>query len=313
MRVLHLAEIERRTRPCQARWHGGLVVNQVMSHYQQLHEDGYAIVRGVFPGDEMVEIQREVDAVNRQALEHRASYRDHNLFFEIAHDPRLARRVVLQAHWFSWINKRMEYLRRDPRVLALLEPLLGSNIKQIANQIHWKPPGGKLTSYRFHQDIRFRERPEAFSDIEGSCLNMGLAIDPQTQDNGALRVIPGSHRHGYLGLSDDGPIMTGTNTEEELRAAGLDPESIVVCELEPGDIVMWTLLTVHGSPANRSSRDRRFNINSYARASSTDRGEWAFKDGESTPLGTEPQLCKYEDLYCNPGPYYIEEPWWLEQ
>jgi ectoine hydroxylase-related dioxygenase (phytanoyl-CoA dioxygenase family) len=280
---------------------------------EQLREQGYAIVRGVFSGDEMSEIQREVDSVEREALQHHASYRDHNLYYEIAHDPKLARRVVLQAHWFSWTNKRLESLRRDPRVLSLLEPLLGNSIKQIANQIHWKPPGGKLTSYRFHQDIRFREDPRAFSDIEGGCLNMGLAIDAQTHENGALRIIPGSHRNGYLGLSDDGPIMTGTNSEEELRAAGLDPDSVVVCDLEPGDIVVWTLMTVHGSAANTSTRDRCFNINSYARADSTTRGEWTFNNGESTPLGDKPQLCKYEDLYRNPGPYYVEEEWWAAE
>jgi ectoine hydroxylase-related dioxygenase (phytanoyl-CoA dioxygenase family) len=281
-------------------------------HAEQLREQGYTIVRGVFPAGEMAEIRREVDEVEREALRHHASYRDRNLFFEIAEDPRLHKRVVLQAHWFSWLNGRLERLRRDPRLLPLMQPLLGDNIKQIANQIHWKPPGAKLTSYRYHQDVRFREHPEDFADIECGCLNLGLAIDPQTEANGALRVIPGSHLRGYLGLSDDGPIMKGTNTEEELRAAGLDPDSVVICDLEPGDVVMWTLLTVHGSAPNTSARDRRFNINSYVRADSTERGEWAFENGRSTPLGAEPQLCKYENLYTRPGPFYVEDQWWLE-
>lgn len=278
-----------------------------------LLEEGYAIVRGVFSPDEMAGIRREADALERHALRHHASYRDRNLYFEIARDSLLGRRVLLQAHWFSWINARFEALRRDPCLLPLLEPILGGDIKQIANQIHWKPPGGKLTSYRYHQDLRFRERPEAFADVERGCLNLGLAIDAQTAENGALRVIPRSHRNGYLGLSDDGPIMTGTNTEQELRAAGLDPDTVVTCELDPGDVVMWTLLTVHGSAPNRSSGDRRFNINSYVRADSTRRGEWAFKGGSSTPLGAEPQLCKYEDLYRRPGPYYITDEWWTER
>ena len=269
-------------------------------------------MRGVFPGGEMEEIRREVEGLEREALRHHASYRHGNLYFEIARDPQLNRRVVLQAHWFSWINARLELLRRDPRLLALLQPLLGADIKQIANQIHWKPPGGKLTSYRYHQDLRFREHPEDFADVAGGCLNLGLAIDAQTPANGALRLIPRSHRNGYLGLSDDGPIMTGSNSEEELRAAGLDPASIVICELEPGDVVLWTLLTVHGSAPNSSTRDRRFNINSYVRADTTERGEWAFRNGVSTPLGAEPLLCKYEELHTKPGPYYIEEEWWAD-
>ena len=66
-------------------------------------------------------------------------------------------------------------------------------------------------------------------------------------ENGALRVIPKSHRLGYLGLSDDGPIMVGQTQDEELRRAGLDPSNIVTCEMEPGDLLLWTLFTVHGS------------------------------------------------------------------
>ena len=41
----------------------------------------------------------------------------------------------------------------------------------------------------------------------------------------------------------------------------------------------------------------------------SDRGEWAFKDGVSTPLGAEPVICKYEQLYEKPGPFYIEADW----
>ena len=39
------------------------------------------------------------------------------------------------------------------------------------------------------------------------------------------------------------------------------------------------------------------------------RGEWAFRDGVSTPLGPEPQICKYEQLHERPGPFYIEPDW----
>ena len=51
-------------------------------------------------------------------------------------------------------------------------------------------------------------------------------------------------------------------------------------------------------------------INSYMRAAdSGDRGEWAFRGGESVPLGSEPEICKYEALRERPGPFYIESDW----
>ena len=200
----------------------------------------------------------------------------------------------------------------SPRTCSsVMEPLLGPDIKQVAQQIHWKPPGAtNRTGYRFHQDLRFRERKDAFRDLMSSYINTGLAIDPATRENGCLQVFPDSHQQGYLGLSDDGPIMKGTTQTDELVRAGLDPARVVDLELEPGDLALWGLLTVHGSNANHSPHDRAFEIQSYVRAASSDRGEWAFRGGESIALGAEPVLCKYEQLREKPGPFYSDNTWY---
>jgi phytanoyl-CoA hydroxylase len=276
---------------------------------QDLNTQGFAIVRGFLSPSETQEIAAETDAMYREGLKHHSTYRDKNLLFEILHDPKAQRRVVLQAHWTAWISPLMERMRRGEHYFSVLEPFLGSDIKQISHQIHWKPPGAKYTFYRFHQDARFREGNVKDFDFVRSSVTTGLAIDRQTVANGALRVIPKSHRLGYLGLSDDGPIMVGQTQDEELRRAGLDPNDIVTCEMQPGDLLLWTLFTVHGSAPNVSDYDRRFMINSYVRAGDSDRGEWAFRDGVSTPLGLEPQICKYEQLRERPGPFYIESDW----
>ena len=84
---------------------------------------------------------------------------------------------------------------------------------------------------------------------------------------------------------------------------------VVNLELEPGDLALWGLLTVHGSNANTSQHDRAFAIQSYVRASTSQRGEWAFRAGESIPLGPEPEICKYEALREKPGPFYDENRW----
>jgi ectoine hydroxylase-related dioxygenase (phytanoyl-CoA dioxygenase family) len=276
----------------------------------ELEREGFAIVRQFLPRAEVEDIAREVQRIEREALrEHHATYRDKNLLFEILNDPKAGRRVLLQAHWTAWISPLMESMRRSQRYFEVLQPFLGQDIRQITHQVHWKPPGAKYTFYRFHQDARFREGNSKDFSFMRSNVTTGLAIDPQTTANGALRVIPRSHRLGYLGLSDDGPIMIGQTQDEELRRAGLDPSAIVTCEMEPGDLLLWTLFTVHGSGPNLSSYDRRFMINSYVRAADSDRGEWAFKAGRSMPLGATPMICKYEQLHERPGPFYIETDW----
>jgi ectoine hydroxylase-related dioxygenase (phytanoyl-CoA dioxygenase family) len=275
----------------------------------ELEADGYAIVRGFLSPAEIAEVGAEADRMYREGLKHHATYRDGNLLFEVLDDPKANRRVVLQAHWTAWLSPLMERMRRSEKYYSVLHPFLGEDIKQISHQVHWKPPGAKYTFYRFHQDARFRQGSVKDFAFLRSSVTTGLAIDRQTVANGALRVIPRSHRLGYLGLSDDGPIMVGQTQDEELRRAGLDPSNIVTCEMEPGDLLLWTLFTVHGSAPNVSDYDRRFMINSYVRAADSERGEWAFRGGESVALGPEPQICKYEQLRERPGPFYIESDW----
>ena len=274
----------------------------------ELRTEGFCIIRGFLPPEEMQQVRLEADRMYQEGLKHHATYRDRNLLFEVLDDPRAGRRVVLQAHWTPWISPYFERLRRDERYLRVLEPLLGRDIRHITHQIHWKPPGAKYTFYRYHQDARFRN-PAATRNLLAGTVTTGLAIDRQTAANGALRVIPRSHLRGYLGLSEDGTIMTGETPDADLRRVGLDPDSAVTCEMEPGDLLLWTLYTVHGSAPNRSELDRCFMLNSYVRAADTERGEWAFRAGVSTPLGPEPEICKYEQLRARPGPFYIEPDW----
>jgi len=280
-------------------------------HAEQFREEGYAIVRGLFPEELMKQAKAESDRVYAAGMEHPQSYRHGNLYFDILPESFGGQRYVLQAHWFAWINSFFEAFRRHENYFNILQPILGDDIKQIAQQIHWKPPGAGLTGFRYHQDLRFRTQPLPEAEITRSYITVGLAIDPATKENGCLQVLPGSHKRGYLGLSDEGgALMKGWTAEAELEAKGVDPADLVYCELAPGDAVIWSLLTLHGSLPNRSDKDRAFSISHYAKAEhSPERGEWAFRGGQSIPLGETPQICKYEQLREKPGPFYVEDRW----
>lgn len=277
----------------------------------QLKEDGYAIIRGFFPRQEMTSLAKECERLYALGGAYPRSYRYQNLLFEVV--PQVSGpSQVLQVHWGSWISEELEKQRRDMRYWNLLEPLIGRNILQFGNHLHFKPPGAAYTQYRFHQDAMFfneHERTEAFL---GSAIVTALAIDPQTKENGCLRIFPGSHRKGVLAAFDDGTSVKKSDLSEEelaaagLRAAGLKLEDACDCILEPGDLVIWTVMTVHGSWPNRSSMDRKMLFNSYVSAEATPFGEWAFEDGVSRPLGAQPRICGYPDIYDNPGPFYYD-------
>ncbi|MFN3643921.1 MAG: phytanoyl-CoA dioxygenase family protein [Gemmobacter sp.] len=276
---------------------------------EQYREEGYAVIRGFLDPDEVAEVQAETRRIYAEGLTHHATYRHGNLCYEILPESAFGARYMVQAYWIAWVSETFERLRRSPGYYALLGGLLGPDIRQIAQQIHWKPPGARLSGYRFHQDLRFRDKGEA-AQVAEATVTTGLAIDRATRENGCLQVVPGSHRRGYLGLSDDGSIMKGATAEDELRAVGINPSDIVALEMQPGDLAVWGLLTVHGSAHNTSAHDRAFAISSYVRADATTRGEWAFRGGVSQPLGDAPVLCKYDKLFEAPGPLYDTTEWW---
>jgi ectoine hydroxylase-related dioxygenase (phytanoyl-CoA dioxygenase family) len=286
------------------------VITAAIEHY---HEYGYAIVQGFLCADEVAELRHHTADLYRTALQHPVTYRHGNLAYEILPEEHFGQRYVIQSYWAAWADAYYDTLRTHPNYLAILEPLLGRSIKQVTQQIHWKPPGARLTGYRFHQDLMFREARSAYDDIVRDTVNIGMAIDPSTPANGCLRIVPNSHRNGYLGLSDNGggSIMKGLTLDDELIGVGLDPGSIVDVELEPGDIAFWSLLTVHGSLPNESNDDRALAISSYVRADTSRRGEWAFIDGEPQRLGDQPQVCKDERLHERLEPHYDPTPWYL--
>lgn len=290
-----------------------LVATRIADAVERYREEGYAVVRGFLEPREVAELRRETAEVYAEGVRHHATWRHGNLAYEILPERHFGKRYLIQAYWMSWAREYFDRFRSQPRFLQLLEPSIGSNVKQVTQQIHWKPPGARLTGYRFHQDLRFRQARHAYEDVVRDTVTIGVAIDPATRKNGCLRVVPNSHTRGYLGLSDngEGQIMKGLTHDDELVAVGIDPSSVVDVELEPGDAVMWGLLTVHGSLPNESDDDRAFAISSYVRGDTSERGEWAFRDGKPVRLGATPEICKDERIRERPDPYYDESEWYL--
>ena len=271
-----------------------------LDHYR---EQGYAVVKGVFAPAEVTELEAAFDRVYAQGLCHPASFRHQNVLFRIVADAGLGR-IVRMVQWPAYFEPVLARYRTDRRVLAILEPLLGRDLKQIINQMHWKPPGAAGVEFGYHQDIRFRRPRAAYREPASSYVQTGIAIDPHRPDNGAMIVLPGSHRLGELGFEAAGRVMDRALDDDDLRALGLDPAAKIDLALEPGDLALWHLNLIHGSGPNRSAGDRRFYLNGYVIAANCDRGEWAFRAGQPCPLG-EPVLVHYEDLHRRPEPHYV--------
>jgi len=270
-------------------------------HYREF---GYAIVRNVFSKDEIQELAGAFDRIYAQGEAYRTSFRHQNVFFKLATDENLGK-IVRMVQWPSYFDDVMARFRSDPRMLEIVEPLIGSDLKQIINQLHWKPPGAAHVEFGYHQDIRFRRPRTAYREPGSSYVQTGIAVDPHTRENGAILVYPGSHRLGEVSIENGGRVMDSSADAEQLAALGLDPSKVVELELEPGDVGLWHLNLIHGSGPNHASHDRRLYINGYVSAANCDRGEWAFRNGVPCRLG-DPVLVHYEQLHQRADPHYVD-------
>jgi len=269
---------------------------------RQFQTDGYVVVRGFYSAAEIGLLREATDQLYDEGVRHGRCFRHGNLFYNVAADAR-GEKMVRMVQWPSYHQGRLNAVRLDPRFVRLLDPLIGRDLKQIINQVHWKAPGS-LGDFAWHQDSRSRRPASAYRNLGAAYVQTGLAIDPHTPESGCLRFVPGSHKSGDLGLDCPEKVLGSAMNDEVLIEAGLSADDAVDLLLEPGDLALWSPYLVHGSGTNRAAHRRRLYINGYVRAGDCDRGEWAFRDGKPVPFGPEPALVHYEALRDRGEPHY---------
>src|SRR5258708_24005089 len=101
---------------------------------------GYAVLRGVFADREIAAIGAAFDRHWARGTALGASFRHGNLLYRLGEDPALGT-LLRMVQWPSYEDEDLARIRTDTRLFALVEPLLGGDVKQIINQLHWKRPG----------------------------------------------------------------------------------------------------------------------------------------------------------------------------
>ncbi len=273
-------------------------------YLEEFHDKGYTILRGVISADEIADLRLSFDRAYAEGMTHHATWRHQNRVFWVQNHETIGR-FISGCQWQAWADPLLNRIRTDPRILAIIEPLIGNDLKQIINQMHWKVPGTGYV-WGLHQDVRSRKPAHCFRDLATSYVQTGLAIDRHTAANGAMKVMPYSHRRGDLAM-DNGTSHHYDSREEAVTKAGFDPNKLVDIEMEPGDVAIWGPYMIHGGGINTMADNfRRLYINGYVTAKNCDRGQPTFDHGKPVQL-TIPAHIQYDQLYSRPEPHYATD------
>lgn len=246
-------------------------------------QDGFVVVRGVFAPATMLELGRYFDEVLAAAADMRELTRRGLAEFRVV--PIAGVPTLKFVKWAASFHAGLNRFRSSPELLSLAFTLLGPDLRQITNQMHWKNPGDEV-SFQMHQDCTFRKPDAAYRDLRHSFMQTAIAVDRCTEENGCLQFIPGSHREAR-GLLCGGYEGWDANTANHAALERLPPP--VLALLEPGDVAIWNAYTIHGSQPNRSRSSRRLYINGFARAADCDHGIRVTENGKPLPLAWGPE------------------------
>jgi ectoine hydroxylase-related dioxygenase (phytanoyl-CoA dioxygenase family) len=157
--------------------------------------------------------------------------------------------------WDNRIDLRIRWAELQSivaRFAAVAEELIGCDEVIIFwDKTFTKPPASQGT----RQSVWHQDYPYNPIDRRGF-VSVWLAVDDVTEEMGAMRFVPGSHRLGPLGRFD--LVGREHDWDETLRPEDLELVSDPITQpLAAGEATVHDGLTLHGAGENLSDRPRR--------------------------------------------------------
>lgn len=200
--------------------------------------DGYVLVRGVLSPDEAAAYRAEC----HQLLARMSGSSDGTWDVARDLDGGGAPTMVHHCHDVQLYSAAFARLLVDERFTAVAAAAVGDNVRLHHTKIFVKPPE-RGAPFPMHQDHPY------FPYVGHRVAAAIFHFDPAPVDRGCVRVVPGSHRHGPLAHE-----RTAGSWYLPVEQWPLD--DAVAVPAEPGDLLLFSYLTVHGSGVNRSDEAR---------------------------------------------------------
>lgn len=208
------------------------------------HVNGYLKI-GKLLDDDLIETLRAAYDHEFQTARKQGNFR--NLAISDTEDLDKKNAAALQMLQIMQMCERSIHFRRmlyHPLILDMVESLIGPNIQLFHDQALFKPAhcGGEVF---WHQDNAY------WQCSPPNLMTCWMTLDDADRENGAMQVIPGSHRQA--------------RTHERSKSTGalldlgneVDASKAVVVELPAGGVMLHHCQTLHYTQPNHTDRLRR--------------------------------------------------------
>jgi len=219
-------------------------------------EHGYVVVEDAVDAALLGELRRDFDvwvAESRRRLAPYGETADGRPRFDLAPGHSEARPGLRRVNAPIEVSDAYFRATTDSRMTDCVAELIGPDVKLHHTKINSKLPGGH-TEVKWHQDFPFT--PHSNDDI----VTALLMVDEVTEENGPLKVLPGSHR-GPIHSLWHGGVFTGAVADG--IAAECEREARL-CTGPAGAVCLMHTRLLHGSAPNRSDRPRTLHISVYS-------------------------------------------------
>jgi hypothetical protein len=191
----------------------------------------------------------------------------------------------------------------DSALPELAAQLLDANYVNFWEDTTFVKAPGTRQKTAFHQDL-------AYFQIDGDqCVIIWIPLDPADLSNGVVEYVRGSHLWGETYAPNLFISQTPISTSPEKRLPDIEGQreafDIIAFDVEPGDVIVHHVNTVHGAGGNMSERMRRAVSFRYC----GDRVRYYDRPGAIQQVGVARDLKNGERLFSRDYPVVWPKPW----
>lgn len=221
--------------------------SEINSEYKK---NGFVLLRNFFSAEKIVNIKKYLQNTDIE-----------NLGCKVYFEKNKGEKVIRRIEDFSKKLDFIQELLKDQKLNDYISNLMGAKATIFKEKINYKQ-AKKGSGFKLHVDGHFYwtskegNKKKGWKEYSDDFLNLVIPLDECSRSNGCLKIYPKTETHKKLGknwesitnsLLDGGPYLKNKFTSK------IRPFYVI---MQPGDILFFNWMCIHGSDYNNSVKDR---------------------------------------------------------